>query len=655
MKNKNAIAKHFSFLASCVTGYDVTVQITDDRKTVGCTTMPNKGSAKILLSCNPRLYDGVSETRKLVLMLGVLAHECLHLCFTNFEAINTVAVVIQRKPDRESLFEIDNIVEDAAIEFVASRKIGGKMLKALHAVIKHTWETSADIHADIPEDAAEQYAYTQVLRAMIQVGDRGSVKGKFLSALARDAFADVLPLMNAAVLEPNGEARVDYAMQIYERLRPLRINQENDMDSEANDVFQMPEGFGEGQDTPCDAPGSALDALKQKMREQLESRLQGDCEPSTPAMETDANADNVASSDVCDNTSDMPSDGNNSCQVELLKPNDECPYAPSKMDENDLSACDEDMDFTDDEIESLVQDIENVAMQIEISEKAESILAQQASLDVFEDSHDVINIKADNPDEERYLSIARRYASQISQLKNEMQKIFMNDRCKTKISNRGSRINTKRLVDGRLHSNILFQRTYPKDIDDMAVYLLIDKSGSMVRPNGTGKTNAQCAAETAICLYEALHALRIPVYVTGFTTRGQKALHMHYVTWNSTSSDKFALANFAPDDCNYDFLSIAEASRVLKKHPAKHKILVVLSDGAPCNRSSDKGRMDAVMATALAVSQAEKIADVLGVAMNCYDPNAYATMYGKDYISVSTANDMFLPISVALRQIVKKW
>jgi nitric oxide reductase activation protein len=130
---------------------------------------------------------------------------------------------------------------------------------------------------------------------------------------------------------------------------------------------------------------------------------------------------------------------------------------------------------------------------------------------------------------------------------------------------------------------------------------------------------------------------------------------MHYVTWNSTSSDKFALANFAPDDCNYDFLSIAEASRVLKKHPAKHKILVVLSDGAPCNRSSDKGRMDAVMATALAVSQAEKIADVLGVAMNCYDPNAYATMYGKDYISVLTANDMFLPISVALRQIVKKW
>jgi hypothetical protein len=55
------------------------------------------------------------------------------------------------------------------------------------------------------------------------------------------------------------------------------------------------------------------------------------------------------------------------------------------------------------------------------------------------------------------------------------------------------------------------------------------------------------------------------------------------------------------------------------------------------------------------VAQARKTASVLGVAMNCYDEKVYSSMYGKDYITVSTADDMFVPIADALKRIVKSW
>lgn len=665
--NIRATAQHFSFLASCVTGYDVQVVITEDPSYVGYTSMPSQNKAKIVLSSTTSLFQGLSEVRKLILMLGVLAHEAMHLCFTNFDAFNRKTIVLSRQAEKEAFHEIGNVVEDAAIEYMAHQKIGGKMLKALASVIKHTWTTAPSIEEGIPPQQADSYAYTQVIRALIQIGDRGSVKGNFISQLAHDAFAKVLPIFNAAVTEPDGEVRVEHYVEIYKILLPLirKESAEAQQSLPSGKPMSMPQGMGEGEsgESPSDsgedgesqqtnANQSPAD-IKRKMREDLAEKL------ANPASAKDSEGDNTS---ACQNPSESAENDPGEAQGAVIvqipvaqQAPTERPYAPSQADEDDLSRCDEDMDFTEEDVDSLLGEIENTESQIQITEAAEAIMAAKAKEDIPFDSMDVINIKADNPNAERYQGIVNAYAGKISTLKSEMQKIFMNDRTKVKNSNRGPRINTKRLVDGKLRSSILLQRTYPKDLDDMAVYLLIDKSGSMGRHNRQGKTNAQCAAETAICLYEALQALRIPVYITGFTTRGRKAVHMHYVTWHSPSSEKYTLANFAPDDCNYDYYSITEATRVLKKHPAKHKLLIVISDGAPCNSSSGLDRMSAVNATACAIENARKITDILGVAMNCYDENVYASMYGKDYIAVSTANDMFLPIADALKQIVKSW
>lgn len=661
--NIRATERHFSFLASCVTGYDVKVSIIDDRSVVGFTQMPTHNRAYITLSYTTDLYKGLSENQKLVYMLGVLAHEALHLCYTAFDAIKRKSIVLSRQADKDAFHEISNVVEDPAIEYAASKKIGGQMLKALSAIIKHTWDTAPGIHEDIDPQYAEASVYTQVIRAMIQAGDRGSLKGHFLCDTARDVFAQVLPLFNAAIVEPDGEERAEYYVDIYRILEPYSRKEAEEMPKKPDHgkPLSMPNGMGDGEPMPGDedesddtqgqgnssqASEESAAGKKQAMRKAMEQAAAGeDNQDDEEGQKVSAQAANLKQG---------KGKGKNQ-QTKEERHFDERPFEASSKNVDDLTAIDEDMIFTAEDIEALMSDIEQAEMQIQISEATERMLMEQAKDDLLEDTPDVINHKANNPNEERYNDIVQAYAPKISTLTSELRKIFMNDRSRTKTAQHGSRVNTKRLIDGKLHSNIMLQRTHPKDLDDMAIYLLIDKSGSMSRSNGKGKRNDQCAAETAICLYEALRALRVPVYITGFTTRGSKAVHMHYVTWHSPQSDKYTLANFAADDCNYDYYSIMEATRILKKHPAKHKLLIVISDGAPCNPMGGMHHMDGVSATAAAVVQARKTTDVLGVALNCFDEKVYASMYGKDYITVSTAHDMFLPISETIQKIVKSW
>ena len=649
MKNIRAIAKYFSFLASCVTGYDVHVRITDDPSYVGFTSMPHQQKATITLSYKTSLYAMLSTPVIIVMMLGVLAHECLHLCYTNFKALKRKSMVLSRESDRAALHEIHDIIEDPAIEFAAYHKIGGKMLKALATLIKHTWETSPNIEQDIPPHLADEYAYTQVLRAMIHVGDRGAVKGKFLSKTAEDAFKEVLPLMNAAIVEPDGAERVEYAIKIFSILEPLiKKEAEQNQKMSSGKMIPLPDGVGEGEQMP----GGNTD----QDGEEQEGETIGEGKPTSGEPADEAANGQVVETD--ENQELNASEQKQKARERLAQQNptwDNRPFEQSSKDENDLEGIDEDMEFTDDDFDSLMEEIENTETQIQIAEAADAIQVVKAKEDLMMDTDDVINCIANNPNEDSYMRIANAYSSKIATLTNELRKLFMNDRSKVKTSNHGSRVNMKRLVDGKLHSNILLSRTHPKNLDDMAVYLLIDKSGSMSRKNKNGKSNNQCAAETAICLYEALHALKIPVYITGFTSRGHKALHMHYVTWNSSQGQKYTMANFSADDTNYDYLSIQEANHILKKHPAKHKILIVISDGAPCANWHTTNSMDPVAITAAAVENARKTASVLGVAMNCYDENVYAQMYGKDYIAVSTASDMFIHISEAFQQIVKSW
>ena len=190
----------------------------------------------------------------------------------------------------------------------------------------------------------------------------------------------------------------------------------------------------------------------------------------------------------------------------------------------------------------------------------------------------------------------------------------------------------------------------PKDIRNLAVKILVDESASM-------SDKVVVTRDTCVTLYEALEELRIPVAVTGFTSndRYSQSLHHHFGTWHHTARDKTALASINAYHNNYDYIAISEAALELDKHPAKHKVLIVLSDGVPCTMD-DMSYSDATAFTKKAIDDARsKGIAVVGIGIEAQNPIVYAAMYGKDFVTTRGLEELPAKVADVLQEVVKRW
>ena len=306
--------------------------------------------------------------------------------------------------------------------------------------------------------------------------------------------------------------------------------------------------------------------------------------------------------------------------------------------------------------ERFAEELQNTIDMIEAEEKAQQLAAEAQLMEIPKDSAVSIHRRWENRDQMTYNAVCDKMFTQISLLKRNLKRIFIGDTGDKKISEHGSRINVKRLSDGKLHTKIMDTYTAPKDIRNMCIYINVDESGSMEG------TKCIAARECCITLYEALSGLNVPIAVTGFTSEGDwslgtdKSLQYHYVTFNTKRDDKYKLAYIDAYRNNYDFVAISEAAAELKKRSEKHKIMIVLSDGAPCmlHRRNEKN-MDPEAATKKAIDEARSDGiDVIGIAIESYRPLMYAAMYGKNFAMVDT-NNLTEKVSSILKDIVNKW
>lgn len=716
--NLGALSRFYSHLASFFTDKKVTVLVTTNDKYVGYTSFPDKnGKVEIVLSFTSALYSlegkAIPEDEKTFYILGVLTHECLHQLFTNFTARRRIADSYTTPSHRDLFLQVDNIVEDSAIEWAAPTKFGGKMLRALYAVIALTYKNAPPIDEmdgqPIPPFLAESFALVQILNALIQVGDRGEYKGEFLSDLARKTWAKVLPLFNKGVLEPKGKARCEISKKITDLLIPLLAKQEKIASAiqQAMQDSKEHQGKGEGQDIPDGAGSSEHNKASQAKREELEKKAKGGKSKDKASAEAKDGADDLKSgSEGTKDESEGKSEGKGTDAEEKKSEgknkdkgkgedkskgdSDNAEGANGSGDKGDSDKSgkgnpnssgsdgegegsknsehegrskpgtvgyrdDDELKVSKDDLSEIAQGIEDAAEQIKEEAKKETAQLNASCGDYEPNSATIENRRVALQGDSAYNDIVARYQLRIKTLSRTLKNLFIGDYGGNKNSSRGSRINVKRVASPVLHPDIMISRQAPKDLSDMAVYILIDESGSMSDKIGD-KTNIACAREVAISLYEALHALGIPLYVTGFSTSGGKAVHRHCMTWNTPYSKRSALYGLSAGGCNYDYYSISEANKILSKHPAKHKILIVLSDGQPCGTRTESRYIEPKAATKKAVDDTRKSGvSVLGVAMNCTDPDTYNLMYGKDYIKVRTAGDMFGPIVSTMKRIVQKW
>ena len=151
----------------------------------------------------------------------------------------------------------------------------------------------------------------------------------------------------------------------------------------------------------------------------------------------------------------------------------------------------------------------------------------------------------------------------------------------------------RNLNRGRLHSGSLWkiavpnptvfsQRTIPGDIPELAVYILVDLSGSMGERNtNNGPTRIQSVKNATCVLSEAMRELKITHAVTGFKAAYPQAFHYPAVTWDDIKSTK--IASFRNSCSNRDGYSIRVAANELSYRQEPKKILFVLSDGQPAD------------------------------------------------------------------------
>lgn len=146
----------------------------------------------------------------------------------------------------------------------------------------------------------------------------------------------------------------------------------------------------------------------------------------------------------------------------------------------------------------------------------------------------------------------------------------------------------KRLSRGNLYRNdgrIFEKRVLPEEGFSIAFAILADNSGSMY-----GLERIEAARKTALILYDFCRSFHIPVTVYGHTTLGvienetgrQGVALFSFAEFDSLDGkDSLRIAGMEGRNCNRDGLALRFVGEHLAKREEEIKILVLISDGEP--------------------------------------------------------------------------
>lgn len=321
----------------------------------------------------------------------------------------------------------------------------------------------------------------------------------------------------------------------------------------------------------------------------------------------------------------------------------------SEIPDYSIDKTDEDwLHDTESKIEEELEKEEEEAKEFEIDPDIEPSIYEKGMFSIE-------NTTPTYSDIDQYQYIVAENKPAIIGLKSKLSRIFRNDATRKEHRKTG-KVNVKRLYGSRQTSRVFDRKTSPKDLDDLAVFIAVDESYSMNRPLPSSIRRCNLAKRLAICLTEVFSSLKIPIYVMGFTAdnNGYEANHNHYVKWKATETEKGKLVNIGPVMENFDSLSLSYASEILKKKKAKHKLMIVLSDGVPlCHSvSMEQGYRDVKEAVQNTRKQGMS---VLGVAIGNDSTEQIQYLYGKNFIHAKDVDHAFLDISTEISKIVKTW
>lgn len=611
-------------------------------------TAPKEG---IFIAKEHEIFSMLDENEKRFFRKGVFAHELLHQIFTDFRSHERMMKTIA--PAEKQIFALmANVLEDPAIEYWAKTKFGGSLMKSLKFSIAHIYEQSPDI-------SESKSAFSQYVNALIQFGDMGLVKGTFTFPEAKDVFLETAPLFNEGILEPNGKKRLQMAKELMEKSRPLWEEEAKEQEKLQKMIEELLKEFGKdamsgsgsGEVGDSDFLPDKEEDRKKERRTLTLSKLSSSEESSS-----DDETEGEVSGEKAEETDGKSSDALSS---EEEKDASSCSSSSEKMDGSTSPESKDDDIFSDKKLskedkKEMEEELESAKEEMDKEKKAEK--ADTSSLESIDlkcdkitiSTSQILNKRATPGDAERYQAIVSEMSIGISNTTRQLRKMLSIAQEETEYSVRG-RININRLNCGKNTARVFDRKRTPNDIADLIVGVAVDLSGSM----SYGRISE--ARKCCIALAEVCNNLNIPVYIMGYTgdTNGYRVVHHHYVTWKNSKQDRLSLTNVKAICENYDGPSFRYFAEIMRKKPSKHKLMIVISDGAP-SANGYRGE-SACKDTALAIREARKVCDVLGIAIGNDNTKLLQSFYGNDFMHVSKPSDLFSQLAVKLKKFVRKW
>lgn len=359
----------------------------------------------------------------------------------------------------------------------------------------------------------------------------------------------------------------------------------------------------------------------------------------------------------CDSSSNEDNTDDNSGNPEYVLPSTSGAIAENEIDFAEYELTDEDIARIEVEINKELHDEE--VLNVQFTGDTTPLLEADGIADIGRCLN--VRVKPNISEEavEKYNIIVNNYSAEINRTVKVLKDIFALDRVKEKFGHSGkvkpkyvSSVNGIYTRKGLVTENLFNKRQKPEDVSNIAVAIAVDESGSMSSYLTNTKSRCECARETCIAMAEIFAKLNIPVYIMGYTAcgGGYDTTHHHYVTWKNKKADRMSLLNLNCSSMNRDGASIRYLNKILKKQSAKRKLLFVISDGQP---SAYSGTGNAVADTALALKEARKNCDVIGIVLGNDTDEILQGFYQKNYVQVKSNESIFVAITKMLRKIIQ--
>lgn len=552
----------------------------------------------IFIAEDHEYFESLTEEEIFFFQLGILAHELLHILYSDFSILEKAYDNLSSK--EYTVFQsILNCIEDPGIEYLAPHVYEGRIYRALRFSIEQCHKQSPNLDSiDSP--------FNQFIGALIQLGDLGFLKEQFTFPDAANIFTKSAPVVIKAVEDKDVNSRKKAAYKVFQISKPLWEKEnipENNYQDGKNPAGNQPRKSKSAKTESKEAMNQVVQAL-----EQMQEALSSDSDIMKQVNDSFIMSDNL------------------------------------QKEKTELS--EEDQNW----IKTMEQTLKRQINKQKVNQKEEKEEKIDRSIQptfVAMEGTKVYNhevAKQSKEKENKYDKIVSRLNPQIQSFSKSLLKIFQNDKSKKVHSKKGT-INIERYYSPRKTPRVFDKKRKPEQIKDTAIVLLIDESGSM---NGTinGVSKKNIVRDIAIGMAESFSKLNISYYVIGYSAFGSQVDHNHYIKWRNLPTERKKLVSISSISGNYDAVSVNYAKELLKKRKAAHKLLIVMTDGIP-SIGKPKEVWEQVK-----TCRGDGI-QVLGVAIGEDDTQDIKDMYGQFFYHVDKASS-FSEIANILTKLIKK-